>query len=255
MLFQALLELADQGEFSFVCKDNNLARSLETNQSVSLYQDLAAFIASEGVQALIIEEESARKQAAEAEVAATSATGIGIDFDLEASLAKAEASVHHLLDGLRTLSSSNENELTRYVATAAAEELGGSDFYSSSIPGDDHRAYITLFDSLDSVEFDWDEALYHGSNTFTVPFDGSGHFYVTYYVSKWDIFELEERGVAYSEHNDHVVEAEEEVELSVSGTLRVRLREADPDDEFEDTLEELEIDSMEAPFLVGDEPQ
>lgn len=221
MLYQQVLDLAQQDPVIFVCNDQNLAASLGENENITRYIDLNALIASPEVQAIIAQQDVA-------DVAA-------------------------LLQRLMAFAAEPPNRLTEYVSDHGAEDLASTHFSSPSIPGDDREAYIYMFGSLYDIEFDWDSATYHGDMVFVVPFAGEGEFNITYYVPKWDVEEIDNRGGSYSYHNDYVVEADEEAALWVKGRLRIKIfDDYTPGDGLEDAIEELTIDDVDPPVLIED---
>ncbi|QNN76821.1 DUF4935 domain-containing protein [Pseudoxanthomonas mexicana] len=222
LLYQQVVDLAQQGPIVFVCKDATLSASVGGIANITHYADLNSFVASPQIQAVIAQQE-----------AAENAT--------------------KLLQRLKAFAADLPNALTEYVSDHGAEDLASTHFSSPSIPGDDREAYIYMFGSLYDIEFDWDSASYHGDMVFVVPFSGEGEFNITYYVPKWDVEEIDNRGGSYSYHNDYVVEADEEAALWVNGRLRIKLADDyQPGDELEDAIEELTIDEVDPPVLVED---
>lgn len=221
LLYQEVVNLSQIDPIVFICKDKNLSESIANVANITHYIDLNAFAASAEVQAIIAEQEATDSAA--------------------------------LLERLIEFSAIPANTLTEYVSDHGGEDLAGTHFSSSSIPGDDHEAYIYMFGALEGIEFDWDSAAYHGDLIFVVPFSGQGEFNITYYVPKWDVEEIEKRGGSYSYHNDYVVEASEQAVLSVNGMLRVKISDNyQPGDDIGDVIEEMKIDAVDPPVLVED---
>ena len=222
MIYQAVLEAASSGPVVFVCGDKNLTKAISAAPQVTHHNDLSEFLASKEVQDILTEQEE-------------------------------EALATEVLKQLKELSTTSPNQLDGFVSEYGGEGLAGTSFCSPSIPGDDREAHIYMFGSLDDVEFDWEIAVYHGDRTYVVPFSGNGEFNITYYVPKWDVAEIEDRGGSYSYHNDYVVEADEAALLSVRGTLRVKISdEFEAGDELSDAIDEMAIDSVEEPILAED---
>lgn len=221
LLYQEVVNLSQADPIVFVCKDKNLAESVADVANITHYIDLNAFVASSEVQAIIAQQEAA------------------------------DSAV--LLQRLKEFSAVPANALTEYVSDHGGEDLAGTHFSSPSIPGDDREAYIYMFGALEGIEFDWDSATYHGDLIYVVPFSGEGEFNITYYVPKWDVEEIEQRGGSYSYHNDYVVEASEEAALRVKGMLRVKISDDyQPGDDLEDVIEEIKIDAVDPPLLAED---
>lgn len=222
MIYRAVLTLATNSPLAFVCADQKLARALKNEPNVVVYNTLGQFIASSAVQALIAQPGGARQPA-------------------------------EILMALKALSTGESNLLRGYVSDHGSEDLAGTMFSSPSIPGDDREAYIAMFGSLEDIEFDWDNAVHHGGYVFVVPFCGQGPFEISYYVPMSDIHEIKERGGTYSPHNDYVVEANEETELSVRGTLRIQINsDTISSGDLVDAIDALSIDSLEDPVLLED---
>ena len=221
LLYQEVVNLSQADPIVFVCKDKNLAGSVADVANITHYIDLNAFVASSEVQAIIAQQEAA------------------------------DSAV--LLQRLKEFSAVPANALTEYVSDHGGEDLAGTHFSSPSIPGDDREAYIYMFGALEGIEFDWDSATYHGDLIYVVPFSGEGEFNITYYVPKWDVEQIEQRGGSYSYHNDYVVEASEEAALRVKGMLRVKISDDyQPGDDLEDVIEEIKIDAVDPPLLAED---
>ncbi|WP_367382309.1 PIN domain-containing protein [Stenotrophomonas cyclobalanopsidis] len=222
MLYQAVIDLANAGSVIFVCNDRKLAISVADIGSITHYGDLNEFLASTEVQAIIAQHDTAND-------------------------------VANLLLRLKALTDTLPNLLTEYVSDHGGEQLAGMRFSSPSVPGDDREAYVYQFGNLYDIEFDWDSAAYHGDLVYVVPFAGAGIFNINYFVSKWDAHEIESRGASYRYHNDYVVEADEEAELWVTGMLRIQVSdEYTPEDDLADAIEEMSIDSVDAPRLIED---
>ena len=222
MLYQAVVDLANAGSVIFICNDHKLAASVADIGSITHYGDLNGFLASTEVQAIIAQHETADN-------------------------------VANLLLRLKVFAEASPNLFTEYVSDHGGEQLAGIRFSSPSVPGDDREAYIYQFGNLYDIEFDWDSSAYHGDLVYVVPFAGEGVFNINYFVSKWDAYEVESRGGSYRYHNDYVVEADEEAELWVTGMLRIKVSDTyTPEDDLEDAIEEMSIDSVDAPRLIED---
>lgn len=245
MIYQSLLQLAAEGSLVLVCTDGRLKEACSSVDGVTVYQNLKELISSDVVQTLIVEDEAPKKTAHDAELQATANA---------TSWAEAEVfSPKAIIEALKQISLKDSNALTSYVSSHGGESLATTTFNSPSIPGDDREAYVEMFGNLENVKFEWEQAAYHGNSVYIVPFQATGDFIISYYVPRWDVEQLESRGASYRQHNDYVVEAEEEAELSVSGALRVVVeRDYQAGDELEDAIEELEIDSVDSPILAED---
>jgi len=221
LLYQEVVYLAKDQPLIFICNDTKLVESILGVPNITHFSDLNSFLASEAVQGVIAQ---------------------GAASDAE-----------DLLLHLKQFAATHNNSLATYVSHRGAEDLAGTHFSSASLPGDDREAYIYMFGSLDDVEFDWDNATYHGEMVYVVPFAGQGDFNITYYVPKWDVEQVEQRGGSYSYHNDYVVEVDEEAALWVRGMLRIKIADDyEPGDDLEDAIEELNIDEVDSPTLVED---
>lgn len=222
MVYQQVVEIAKHGPLVFVCNDKKLAAAVIASSNVTHYTDLNGFVASSAIQAIIAQQE-----------ATDSATS--------------------LLERLKDFASTPLNDVIEYVSDHGGEKLAGTRFCSASIPGDDREAYIYMSGSLYDIELDWDGAAYHGDHVYLVPFAGEGRFNINYFVPKWDAHEVETRGGGYHYHNDYVMEADEEAALWVSGMLRIKIfDDYTPDDDLEEAIEALSIDSVNAPRLTED---
>lgn len=223
MIYQDILKVAADGPVVVICKDKKLTKAVVNIANVTHYPDLNGFIASAEVQAIIAQQEAANNAA-------------------------------NLLQRLKDFTAIVPNLLTEFVSDHGGEQLAGTRFSSRSIPGDDREAYIYMFGSLYDIEFDWGGATYHGDLVFVVPFGAEGIFNINYFVPKWDVHEIESRGGSYRYHNDYVVEADEEAELWVTGMLRIKVSDRyTPEDDLEDVIEEMSIDSVDEPCLVEDQ--
>jgi len=259
MIYQSLLQLVAEGPLVLVCYDGRLKEACSSVDGVTVYQNLKELIASNAVQTLIVEDEAPKKATQEADAQSTATVGSWAEAEvispaaLDAQYLHTGQSIKAIIEGLKQLSLKDPNALTSYVSSHGGESLATSTFNSPSIPGDDREAYIATFGDLEEVEFEWEQAAYHGNSIYIVPFQATGYFNISYYVPKWDVEQIESRGASYHQHNDYVVEAEEEAELSVSGALRVVLAsDYQTGDELEAAIEELEIDSVDSPMLAED---
>jgi len=245
MIYQSLLQLVAEGPLVLVCYDGRLKEACGSVDGVTVYQNLKELIASDAVQTLIVEDEAPKKATQEAEVHSTAIASSWMEAEVFSPKA--------IIEGLKRLSLKDPNALTSYVSSHGGESLASTTFNSPSIPGDDREAYIAMFGDLDEVEFEWEQAAYHGNSIYIVPFHATGYFNISYYVPKWDVEQIESRGGSYHQHNDYVVEAEEEAELHVSGALRIVVAgDYQAGDEIENAIEDLEIDSVDSPMLAED---
>lgn len=221
LIYQAVVEAARADPIVFVSSDKAISEAAADLDRVTHYRDLGGFIASEGVQSLIAEMDESQSEA--------------------------------IIEQIRLLPSDESNPLVDFIMSRGGEGLVGTYFHSPSIPGDDKEAYVDMFGDLSNVELEWDEAAYHGDSVYTLPFSATGFFYISYYVPKWDVIEIEKRGGHYTEHNDYVVEAQEDAELYVSGTLRFKIsQDVDPDESISDAIEAVTVDSLDDPRLLED---
>lgn len=245
MIYQSLLQLVAEGPLVLVCSDGRLKEACSSVDGVTVYQNLKELIASDALQTLIVEDETPKKAMQEAEIHSTAVATSWMQAEVFSPKA--------IIEGLKQLSLKDPNALTSYVSSHGGESLATTTFNSPSIPGDDREAYIAMFGDLDEVEFEWEQAAYHGNSIYIVPFQATGYFNISYYVPKWDVEQIENRGGSYHQHNDYVVEAEEEAELHVSGALRIVVAgDYQAGDELENAIEELEIDSVDSPMLAED---
>lgn len=259
MIYQSLLQLLAEGPLVLVCSDGKLSEACGSVDGVTVHQSLKELIASEVVQALIVQDEAPKKATQETEVQSTATAGSWAEAEvispaaLDVQYLQTGQSIKAIIEGLKQLSLKDSNALTSYVSSHGGESLATTTFNSPSIPGDDREAYIAMFGDLDEVEFEWEQAAYHGNSIYIVPFQATGYFNISYYVPKWDVEQIESRGGSYHQHNDYVVEAEEEAELHVSGALRIVVAgDYQAGDELENAIEELEIDSVDSPMLAED---
>lgn len=259
MIYQSLLQLVAEGPLVLVCHDGRLKEACSSVDGVTVYQNLKELIASNAVQILIVEDEAPKKATQEDDAQSTATAGSWAEAEvisaaaLDAQYLQTGQSIKAIIEGLKQLSLKDPNALTSYVSSHGGESLASTTFNSPSIPGDDREAYIAMFGDLDEVEFEWEQAAYHGNSIYIVPFQATGYFNISYYVPKWDVEQIESRGGSYHQHNDYVVEAEEEAELHVSGALRIVVAgDYQAGDELENAIEELEIDSVDSPMLAED---
>ena len=237
MIYQSLLQLVAEGPLVLVSFDGNLSKACTNVDDLTVYKTLQKLIASDAVQTLIIEDEAPKKAIQEAEI----------------QYMHMSQSIKAIIERLKHLSCEYKNVLTSYISSNVGESLATTIFKSPSIPGDDREAYILSSDVLDEVNFEWEQAVYHGNSIYMVPFQAIGYFYIRYYVSKWDVKDIENRGAIYSEHNDYLVKAEEDAQLSISGALRILIASNyQANDELEDAIGELKIDSVDSPLLAED---
>jgi PIN domain len=141
------------------------------------------------------------------------------------------------------------SELTAHLKRNGGEKLAWKTVVSPHIPDDNHEATITgCFDTND-IEFDFEDLYYFGAGKFGLPFSYRTTAYLTYYIFKLDYYSLDEdRMPSVTDHNDHYYEAEEELDVRVTGVLRVSF----PPEEIKgltlDTVEnhiDFEIDSID----------
>lgn len=259
MIYQSLVQLVVEGPLVLVCADGKLSEACSSVDGLTVYHNLKELIASDAVQTLIVEDEAPKiaEQESKVKTAATADNSVkaeGISPAAQhAQYLQTGQSIKAIIEGLKQLSLKDPNVLSSYVSSHGGESLATTTFNSPSVPGDDREAYIAMYGVMDNVEFEWEQAAYHGNSIYIVPFQATGFFNINYYVPKWDVEEIESRGATYSPHNDYVVEAEEEAELCVSGALRIIVAsDYEAGDELEDAIEELKIDSVDSPMLAED---
>jgi PIN domain len=229
-LYQALAELAAEGAVCFVSHDNQLREHCAKIVKVEVFESLTKFIAAEQVQSLIVEEEVSQSS----------------------DRASTSGSKKNVLKRLQHYAEINPHIKT-YVAEHGAEMVAGTTFRSRSIPGNDQEAYVQMFGHLDDIELSWDEAVYMGDSTFVVPYAGTGEMLIEYYLNKADTWQVEDRHVSLTDHNNHVWEVQENCSVTIHGVLSIEL-----DEDFEsvldiaEALQDLEIDSIESVCLEED---
>jgi PIN domain len=114
------------------------------------------------------------------------------------------------------------DELTAYLKRQSGENLVWKTVHSRYIPEDNHEATITgCFDTKD-VEFNFEDFYYFGAGKFGLPFSYRTTAFVTYYIFKSDYYCLDEdRMPSVIDHNDHYYQAQEDLDVRVSGVLRI----------------------------------
>jgi len=119
----------------------------------------------------------------------------------------------------------NFAEISALVSVHGGESLYGKKIYSRSIPDDNHEAIVTGFYDAQNVNVDFDELSYFGQGEFGVPFTFDTTVSVVYYIFKADFYAIDEDKMpSVSDHNDHYFEAEDEIEVRVSGTVKLKIQ-------------------------------
>ena len=220
-IFQTIYQLSSNGHSLIVIvQDGNLFEASQKLPSVRAFKSLSDFIESSEIQNEILELNVVRN-------------------------------LPIIRDTLKFL-----DEKSKIISKIIESEGGNSLEYkkicSHSIPDDNHEATITSYGDLIDVDLDFDEISYFGSGEFGIPFSGSASVTITYYLYKWDyynVIEETERSISISDHNDHYFEVEEDVEVTVYGLAKVIIDQLELENISPDTYEgdiDVTIDSIDS---------
>lgn len=176
-----------------IAEDAKIAEACEKLEGVTVYRSLLEFIESKPIQAEILE--------------------LDVVDNLEAIFAEIKTFEENLA------------EISALVTLHGGDSLYGKKIYSRSIPDDNHEAVITGFYDAQNVEVDFDELSYFGQGEFGVPFTFDTTVTIVYYIFKADFYAIDEhRMPSVSDHNDHYFEAEDQIDVSVSGTVKLKIQ-------------------------------
>jgi hypothetical protein len=217
-IYQTILELSQKSKnLIIIAEDEKIAQASESIENTKVYRSLSAFIESPDVQAEILE------------------------LDVIANL----SAIQKLLEDHEA----EFNSLSKAIHEKASDKLYGKVVHSRSIPDDNHEGTITGHSDPENIELEFQEMYYFGAGEFGVPFTFTCQVYITYYIFKADFYSIEEhRMPSVSDHNDHYYEAEEEIEVSAAGLLKISLPLVEiktiTKEKMEDLLE-TEVDSVD----------
>ncbi len=120
------------------------------------------------------------------------------------------------------------------------ENLADSSFYDSRLPGDDGEGYIVgVYSPFDTV-INTANASYLGEGMFSIPVTLQVLAEVSYAIFKGDFYLISDKRakrIGLSERNEHYWEADEELCLTIEGTVII----------------EFDLDDLRNPSLSGDE--
>jgi hypothetical protein len=113
-------------------------------------------------------------------------------------------------------------ELTAELKQNGEEILSWKTVHSRYIPDDNHEATITGCYDVEDIKFHFEDLYYFGEGKFGLPFSYRTTASLTYYIYKSDYYCLDEdRMPSVTDHNDHYYEAEEDLDVRVTGVLSI----------------------------------
>lgn len=222
-IFQTVLELASTPvPLVVIAEDEKMAQASEAIAGVTVHRSLAAFMESSPIQTEIL-----------------------------------ELDVVENLPALTDLISTYEEEvgaLNELITQKGADKLVWKKVHSNSIPDDNHEGIITGHWNPENIEFDYTEFSYFGQGEFGLPFTFSTTVSITYYIFKSDYFLIDEDKMpAVSDHNDHYYEAESDIEVKVTGLIKLSIAPSALKTIDASSLEDhlsIEIDSIDSVEVV-----
>jgi hypothetical protein len=176
-----------------IAEDAKIAEACEKLEGVTVHRSLLEFVESKPVQAEILE--------------------LDVVDNLES-----------IFTEIKTFEE-NFAEISALISLHGSDSLYGKKIYSRSIPDDNHEAIITGFYDAQNVEVNFDELSYFGQGEFGVPFTFDTAVTIVYYIFKADFYAIDEDKMpSVSDHNDHYFEAEDQIEVCVSGTVKLKIQ-------------------------------
>lgn len=190
-IFQVITDLAKRGPaLVVVAEDEKVAQASEALANVSVHRNLIDFINSPPIQAELL------------------------DLDIIKNL----PTLHKLIREYE-----NESlQIEILLRHESGKHLIWRKVHSRSIPDDNHEATITSHGDPEDLDLDFENISYYGHGKFGLPFTFSSTVSVIYYIFKSDFYTLDENRIpSISDHNDHYYEAEEEIQVNVSGIVKL----------------------------------
>ena len=217
-IFQVISELAKTNmPLVVVAEDEKIAQASEALTGVSVYRSLSGFIESQSVQAELL------------------------DLDI----------IKNLPSLLKTIESYEQSDgrIALLLEHKGGDALVWKTVHSPSIPDDNHEATITGYYDPADIDLKFDELNYFGYGEFGLPFTFTAKVSITYYIFKSDYFCLDEKKMpSVSDHNDHYYEAEGDIEVEVSGVVKLSFDPAELKTLTEENIDEhisIDIDSID----------
>jgi hypothetical protein len=225
-IFQTTLSLSQRPvPLVAICADGKLAGAAAKLPNVTVYPSLAEFVGSPPIQTEMLE--------------------LDVIKNLPEVAKVLEAYEHET------------KQISGEIESSGGAAISWKTFHSHAIPDDNHEASISSYHEPENVKLAFGELSYFGEGKIGLPFTFTAIIYATYYIFKADWYASDtDRSISVSDHNDHYVEAEEELEVYVSGTLRVEIEPAEVAGITTDALEDhatWEIDSIDDIQLIGED--
>jgi PIN domain len=240
-IFQTIKDVsAIEPALIVLSEDGKLANAARNIPNVIVHNSLSAMIESEPIKAEILKLDGVERMEATRDLLPQD----DVKFD--------KPTVAEDLKAIKNLLRKYEikfGELTADLKRSSGEKLAWKTVHSLHIPDDNHEATITGCFDTKEIEFEFEDLYYFGAGKFGLPFSYRTTASLTYYIFKSDYYCLDEdRMPSVTDHNDHYYEAEEDLDVCVTGVLRISF----PPEEIKgltlDTLKDhidFEIDSID----------
>lgn len=217
-IFQVISELAKTNTpLVIIAEDEKIAQASEALAGVSVYRSLSGFIESQPVQAELL------------------------DLDIIKNL----PSIRKTIEAYEQ----KDGQIALLLTQNGGEAIVRKTVHSQSIPDDNHEATITGYYDPADVDLKFEELNYFGYGEFGLPFTFTATVSIAYYIFKSDYYCLDESKMpSVSDHNDHYYEAEEDIDIEVSGMLKLSFAPAGLKTLTEDNIDEhisIDIDSID----------
>jgi hypothetical protein len=216
-VFQAVRKIAsDDEQVIFISGDTQMREAVEKLSNVRAFENLKTFAQSPEIQALISQEDEKQR------------------------IEKFKECLPNNLEAIKILSEVVKANVGEKVVW---KKVGGDEYGF-----DESDATITSYDTAQEPSFKWDELLYYGDGSFSLPFTVTMGVLITYYIFKSDWYCMDtDEAPSVTDHNDHYFEAERDDEVLIEGVLSFSVcDDVAPEDESILDHESVEIDSIES---------
>ncbi len=148
----------------------------------------------------------------------------------------------------------HQNQLHELLNKELEKELPYKEIIDESIKDDNCTGHISMHYGSDNMDFNYNTINFINDEMMTLDFSCEVEAGLEYYIFKQDYYCLdfeEQKRISISDHNKHYFEAEEVVQLSLSGKIAIKLDDYSEIEDITKTLDnyELFLDNIESIYI------
>ncbi len=152
----------------------------------------------------------------------------------------------------------HQNQLHDLLNKELEKELPYREIIDESIKDDNCTGHISIYYGSDNIELDYITINFINDEMMTLDFSCEVEAGLEYYIFKQDYYCLdfeEQKRISISDHNKHYFEAEEIVQLSLSGKIAIKLDDYSEIEDITKTFDnyELSLDNIESIYINNED--